>query len=221
MEYGAEKKVSKHSNLSFSVTVGVPSGVKLKIRLTRANQSYNFPIHLCEEIMPSPIFYATVVPLVVYVVVKKGFVEPFLKEQKAKKVEKQRQNNFNKLLEKRKEAQAAQELMMATYTRIKEEEENKKGLVIIKAIYGKILTNDSGDREVSNEVLDVTVPIQCIVKDSKLVMHEHSKSQLPGFFDPAIGEEKQLHIIYNYREQPYEVTIKDTEALRLPKTCNF
>lgn len=89
--------------------------------------------------MPSPVFYATVVPLVVYIVVKKGFVEPFLKEQKAKKVEKQRQNNYNKLLEKRKEALAAQDLMTATYTRIKDEEENKKGLVIIKAIYGKII----------------------------------------------------------------------------------
>jgi DnaJ family protein C protein 11 len=145
--------------------------------LTRASQVYNFPIHLCEEIMPSPIFYATVIPLVVYVVVKKGFVEPFLKEEKAKKVEKHKQNNYNKLLEKRKEAQAAQELMTATYTRIRDDEENKKGLVIIKAIYGKIVTdpNEQGDNEVTNEVLDVTIPVQCIVKDSKLVMHENTK----------------------------------------------
>ncbi|XP_044266778.1 dnaJ homolog subfamily C member 11 [Tribolium madens] len=222
IEYGAEKKVSKHSNLSFAVTVGVPSGVKLKIRLTRANQVYNFPIHLCEEIMPSPVFYATVIPLVVYVVVKKGFVEPFLKEQKAKKVEKQKQNNFNKLLEKRREALAAQDLMKATYARIRDEEENKKGLVIIKAIYGKISTdpNELGDHEVTNEIIDVTVPIQCTVKDSKLVLHENTKSQLPGFFDPAMGEDKMLHIIYNYREQPHEVTIKDNESLRLPKTSH-
>ncbi|EFA04019.2 dnaJ homolog subfamily C member 11 isoform X1 [Tribolium castaneum] len=222
VEYGAEKKVSKHSNLSFAVTVGVPSGVKLKIRLTRANQVYNFPIHLCEEIMPSPVFYATVVPLIVYVVVKKGFVEPFLKEQKAKKVEKQKQNNFNKLLEKRREALAAQDLMKATYARIRDEEENKKGLVVIKAIYGKISTdpNEVGDHEVTNEIIDVTIPIQCTVKDSKLVLHENTKSQLPGFFDPAIGEDKMLHIIYNYREQPHEVTIKDNESLRLPKTSH-
>ncbi|RZC31973.1 dnaJ -like subfamily C member 11 [Asbolus verrucosus] len=222
VEYGAEKKVSKHSNLSFAVTVGVPSGVKLKIRLTRANQVYNFPIHLCEEVMPSPVFYATVVPLVVYVVVKKGFVEPFLKEQKAKKVEKQKQNNYNKLLEKRKEAEAAQELMTATYTRIREEEESKKGLVIIKAIYGKIITdpNERGDNEITSEVIDVTIPVQCVVKDSKLVMHENTKSQLAGFFDPAIGEDKMLHVIYNYREQPHEVTVSDNEPLRLPKNCN-
>lgn len=89
--------------------------------------------------MPAPVFYATVVPLVIYIVVKKGFVEPFLRDEKNKKVEKQKQNNFNKLLEKRKEAMAAQELMNATYTRIREDESNKKGLVVIKAIYGRIM----------------------------------------------------------------------------------
>lgn len=219
VEYGAEKKVSKHSNLAFSVVCGVPAGVKLKIKLTRANQVYSFPIHLCEEVMPAPLFYGTIVPLIVYVVVKKGFVEPFLREEKSKKLEKQKQNNFNKLLERRKEAMAAQDLMQATYNRVKDDEERKKGLVIIKAIYGKII-KESGDSEVSNDVIDVTVPIQCLVKDSKLIIHESSKSDLPGFFDPALGEEKMLHVIYNYHEQPHEVTVGDTESLRLPKTSH-
>lgn len=43
--------------------------------------------------MPAPIFYATVVPLVVYIVVKKAIVEPFLKEKQQRKIEKQRENN--------------------------------------------------------------------------------------------------------------------------------
>lgn len=90
--------------------------------------------------MPSPVFYATVVPLVVYVVVKKGFVEPFMKEQHAKKVEKQKEDNKSKLAQKRKEAQAAVDLMTVTYTRICEEEENKRGLIIVKALYGKLIT---------------------------------------------------------------------------------
>ncbi|XP_076270710.1 dnaJ homolog subfamily C member 11 isoform X2 [Rhynchophorus ferrugineus] len=219
LEYGLEKKVSKHSNLAFYVVCGIPSGVKLKIRLTRANQIYTFPIHLCEEVMPSPVFYATIVPLITYLIVKKGFVEPFIKEEQSKKLEKQKQNNFNKLLEKRKEAMAAQELMQATYNRITEEESKKKGLIIIKAIYGKIL-GESGDGEISSDILDVTVPVQCLVKDSKLTIHEHSKSELPGFFDPALGEEKMLHIIYNYHDQPHEVTLKDNELVRLPKTAH-
>lgn len=47
------------------------------------------------------------------------------------------------------------------------------------------------------------------------------QSHLPGFYDPAIGEEKELTIIYNHRQQPHEVTIKDNEPLRIPKTCKF
>ncbi|KAJ8983350.1 hypothetical protein NQ317_003155 [Molorchus minor] len=74
--------------------------------------------------------------------------------------------------------------------------------------------------EMSNEVLDVTVPVQCLVKDSKLVIHDRTKSELPGFFDPALGEDKMLHIVYNYHDQPHEVTIKDNEPLRLPKTSH-
>lgn len=103
---------------------------------------YSFPIHLCEEIVPSAVFYATTIPLVVYILVKKGIVEPFNKEQQARKVEKQKQNNQVKLFEKRKEAQAAVDLMAATYARISAEEENKKGLVIVKALYGKLLTGN-------------------------------------------------------------------------------
>ncbi|CAH1955822.1 unnamed protein product [Acanthoscelides obtectus] len=223
IEYGAEKKISKFSNLAFSVVCGVPAGVKLKIRLTRASQTYSFPIHLCEEVMPAPVFYATIVPLVLYIVVKKGFVEPFIKEEKSKKLEKQKQDNFNKLLEKRREAMAAQELMQATYNRIRDEESNKKGLVIINAIYGKIIKDASqqGDMEISNDVVDVTIPVQCLVKDSKLVIHERTKSELPGFFDPALGEEKMLHIIYTYHDEPHEVTVADHEPVRLPKTCSL
>lgn len=87
--------------------------------------------------MPSPVFYATFLPIVLYVVVKKGFVEPFLREQQSRRLEKKRHENHTKMFEKRKEAEAAQDLMRATYERIRNEEERKNGLIIIKALYGK------------------------------------------------------------------------------------
>lgn len=219
LEYGVEKKVSKHSNLAASVSVGVPSGVKLKIRLTRANQVYSFPIHLCEEMLPAPIFYATIVPLVTYIIIKKGFVDPFVEKEKAKKAEKNNRNNRDKLLEKKREAQAAIDLMTAAYSRILDEEEAKKGLIIVKAIYGNVVTDgsNSNPNNFEDEVIEVTIPLQCLVKDSKLILHESPKSQLPGFFD-ITGKDKMLHIVYNYRQQPHEVTIKDNEVLRIPKT---
>lgn len=83
--------------------------------------------------------------------------------------------------------------MRATYSRIKDEEETKKGLIILKAVYGKTvegklilfsgrtryilyisLTGADNDDDES-ETIDVTVPLQCLVRDSKLVLHEQSK----------------------------------------------
>lgn len=90
--------------------------------------------------IPSAVFYATVLPIAVYIVVKKGFVEPFLREELLKRLQKKKQENYTKLMERRKEAEAAQELMIATYERIKNEEERKNGLVIVKALYGRSKT---------------------------------------------------------------------------------
>lgn len=95
--------------------------------------------------------------------------------------------------------------------------------------------NAQGDLS-AEEVLDVTVPLQCLVKNGKLELHSASKvkryglrndcvsdyvvcfqSNLPGFFDPVLGEEKELHVVYNYHQQLHEVTIKDNESLRIPR----
>ena len=59
-------------------------------RLLRGNQVYNFPIHLCEDVLPSPIFYGTVAPLVAWVLVRRLVVEPYIQQQKAKDIERHR-----------------------------------------------------------------------------------------------------------------------------------
>lgn len=77
--------------------------------------------------------------------------------------------------EKKREAKAAVDLMQAAYERIRLEEENKNGLIILRAFYGK--DADIAARTLSKRVnvIDVTVPLQCLVKDSSLVLHGNSK----------------------------------------------
>ncbi|XP_067005008.1 dnaJ homolog subfamily C member 11 isoform X1 [Anabrus simplex] len=230
LEYGAEKKVSQHSSVAAAVSLGVPSGIILRVKLSRASQTYSFPIHLSEEILPSPVFYATVTPILVWAIVKKLVIDPMVRDQKERDKEKQRETNKNRMAEKKREAQAAVNLMRATFARVRSDEEAKKGLVIVKALYGRLLTvaslsnppaSSEGEGEDApaqqDEVIDVTIPLQCLVKDSKLVLHESSKSQLPGFYDPCMGEEKSLMVQYLYHNQLHEVTVGDTEPLRIPK----
>lgn len=52
-----------------------------------------FPIHLSDELIPSPVFYATVTPVVIWAVVKKLIVDPIVLEQKQRDKEKQRELN--------------------------------------------------------------------------------------------------------------------------------
>eukprot|EP00072_Mus_musculus_P073911 XP_017175674.1 PREDICTED: dnaJ homolog subfamily C member 11 isoform X2 [Mus musculus] len=254
VEYGAERKISRHSVLGAAVSIGVPQGVSLKVKLNRASQTYFFPIHLTDQLLPSAVFYATVGPLVVYLAVHRLIIRPYLRAQKEKELEKQRENTASDILQKKQEAEAAVRLMQESVRRIIEAEESRMGekacprwaghgtalgfsnhqrevarwpvsaasaalspgLIIVNAWYGKFV-NDKSRKNEKVKVIDVTVPLQCLVKDSKLILTEASKAGLPGFYDPCVGEEKSLRVLYQFRGVLHQVMVPDSEALRIPK----
>jgi hypothetical protein len=75
--------------------------------------------------------------------------------------------------------------------------------------------------ENSIKIIDVTVPLQALVKDSTLrIGTTVSKSNLTGFYDPCIGEEKSLLIKYSLRSQIHTVLYKDTDPIILPNRGN-
>uniref|UniRef100_A0A8C3XDM5 DnaJ homolog subfamily C member 11 n=1 Tax=Catagonus wagneri TaxID=51154 RepID=A0A8C3XDM5_9CETA len=216
VEYGAERKISRHSVLGAAVSVGVPQGVSLKVKLNRASQTYFFPIHLTDQLLPSAVFYATVGPLVLYFAMHRLVIKPYLRAQKEKELEKQRESTATDILQKKQEAEAAVRLMQESVRRIIEAEESRMGLIIVNAWYGKFV-NDRSRRSEKVKVIDVTVPLQCLVKDSKLILTEASKAGLPGFYDPCVGEEKNLKVLYQFRGVLHQVMALDSEALRIPK----
>ncbi|XP_047729512.1 dnaJ homolog subfamily C member 11 [Prionailurus viverrinus] len=216
VEYGAERKISRHSVLGAAVSVGVPQGVSLKVKLNRASQTYFFPIHLTDQLLPSAVFYATVGPLVVYFALHRLVIKPYLRAQKEKELEKQRESTATDILQKKQEAEAAVRLMQESVRRIIEAEESRMGLIIVNAWYGKFV-NDKSKKSEKVKVIDVTVPLQCLVKDSKLILTEASKAGLPGFYDPCVGEEKNLKVLYQFRGVLHQVMAPDSEALRIPK----
>jgi DnaJ family protein C protein 11 len=65
-------------------------------------------------------------------------------------------------------------------------------------------------------VIDVTIPMQCLVEESQLHLHASAKSNLLGFWDCAIGEEKQLYVQYLFRDKLHEVTIDDCDPVSMP-----
>jgi hypothetical protein len=47
------------------------------------------------------------------------------------------------------------------------------------------------------------------------------QSQLPGFYDPCVGEEKSLLVHYLFHSHVHEVVVQDNECLRIPKQCKY
>ncbi|XP_034477415.1 dnaJ homolog subfamily C member 11 [Drosophila innubila] len=213
-EYGVEKKVSKYSSLIATVSIGVPSGVILKLKIIRSNQSYVFPIHLSDEIVPAAVFYASVTPIIAWFFVKKAIMDPMEADRKNIEVERSKRQNEQRLVAKKLEAMAAIHLMQSTYNRILNEEQGRQGLVIKRAIYGCTSEDDAQFKPEASH--DVTIPIQCLVRDSVLQLYDSSKSDLPGFFDPSLGDDKILRIEYTYKDVPKTINIKDNEPVRLP-----
>lgn len=83
--------------------------------------------------------------------------------------------------EKKREAEAAIDLMSVQYERNCLDEERRNGLLILSAHYGKI---DDSNPTNSNHVIDVKIPLQCLVKDSKLILQENGKVRISnGFSD--------------------------------------
>lgn len=67
----------------------------------------------------------------------------------------------------KEEAKEAIMLMRSSYERNVNTEQCKGGLVLLQAWYG-IFGN-------TNKLIDVTIPLQCLVSNSKLILPEQSK----------------------------------------------
>uniref|UniRef100_A0AAQ6AIH9 J domain-containing protein n=1 Tax=Amphiprion ocellaris TaxID=80972 RepID=A0AAQ6AIH9_AMPOC len=209
VEYGAERKISRHSVLSATVSIGVPQGVTLKIKLARASQTYLFPVHLTDQLLPSAVFYATVGPLLVYMAIHRLVIIPYTQAQKEQELELQRKSSATDIAKKKQEAESAVSTRMQKHS-------YSLCLIILNAWYGKFVS-DTSQKQEKAKVIDVTVPLQCLVKDSKLILTETSKAGLPGFYDPCVGEEKSLKLLYQFRGVMHQVISADTEPLRIPK----
>ncbi len=259
LEYGVEKKVSAHSTLGATMVVGVPVGVTLKLKLTRAKQTYLLPVHLTDEVVPTPVFYGTVTPLLVWFAVHKLVLEPLEARKHSADQEKRLRIARERIAEAKLEAEGAVSLMRERFLRIRGEAEKSDGLVIVVALYGRILDADGSIRQGLDvldansidtnleEVVDVTVAVQCLCEDASRIalFPGGSKAELPGFYDPLIssatakndedqeddreaeeedkgeGESaKRLLVVYRYHSALHRVIVGDAEGVRLPRSAH-
>ena len=100
----------------------------------------------------------------------------------------------------------------------KQEERRRQGeLVILSASYGA--TEGSSDQKFSTEqAADVTTALASLVDEDGILFIPPGlrKSGLPGFWDPAPGQDKTLRVRYSYRGHEIDVEVPGRDGLRLP-----
>ena len=215
--YGIEHEIAIMTSVSASVLLGPSEGVIMKLKLSRAYMNFSIKVHLSEFVGLVPLFYATSIPLALYGCVKTLAFAPLIRKEWLEDIKEKRQEKSKEVAEKRSRAEAAVELMEETMQRIVNTEQAKHGLLIVEAWYGKLFDYESDKEQVEPKVVDVRVPLQCLVMESKLILHDTSKANIPGFYDPCIGEKKHLRVRYEFRGKPHEVTVNNSEPLVIPR----
>lgn len=182
IQYGLSKNLTTLSSIGMDVVLGTSSGVTLNIKYNYGSQNFRFNFLLYDEILLSAIFYGTIVPVAVYSCVNSLIVKPYQEQQKRHKIQAGRAQNSAKLAEMQKEALSLQKLWQSNYQKSVQQENEKNGLVIEKAFFGSAerirQLKDQANFTLSSPLIDlfeVTIPLQCQVKESSLHLPNGSK----------------------------------------------
>ncbi|PHZ09606.1 DnaJ-domain-containing protein [Rhizopus microsporus ATCC 52813] len=206
---GSDHKVTKHARIGFTLECGLALGVIVKFRVSRLGQKVTVPIILSPEFDLKLVLFGAVVPATVAIAVDQWVLKPIRRQRIEEKVQQLREQHKEYLENRKREALDAQSLMEDIAKRKQRQEENNNGLVIVKAIYGNM------NKE--SEQIDVTVVVQTLVHESRLTIPSgHSKTHILGFYDPCLGEKKQLMVEYRYRHRLHQVTVDDQSPLLCP-----
>ena len=167
-----------------------------------------------------------------------------------RKLDEIREQNAELIQSRRVDAQEAIELMKDSVARKVESELSRDGIIIISALYGKLPPSlsarilslqgmknmtDNINRHISSIInselnlpqhessfIDVTIPVQSLVQNGQLhISGGHSKSNMIGFWDPCLGEKKQLDIVYQFQGKLHHVQVDDKAAVAAPLRGNI
>lgn len=216
-------RVTENTRAGALLEVNLGGGIQLRLTVNRLGQKLAFPILLSADLNPYVAFCTTVLPASAYAALYHFYILPRKHERIKNRIHELRVEHADYIAAKRQEAGDAVLLMERSVQTRTEAERQRDGLVILSASYGLATAfTPRGLREIETEdgytaVIDVTIPVQALVQNSRLVIPAgRAKHNLLGFYDPCIGENKKLRIRYLFRGRLHEITVDDVSGLRAP-----
>eukprot|EP00116_Pleurobrachia_bachei_P003897 sb/3464159/ len=119
------------------------------------------------RVEPVAVVYGTTFPLFVYSALHYLVIKPYLNKKRAEDTAAKAEELSAWLETQREEARGAITLMKESYHKIVNLEQGKGGLIIMQAWYGVFGS--------ANKLIDVTIPLQCLVHSSRLILPDSTK----------------------------------------------
>ena len=211
-------------------------------RFTRLGQKVSLPIVLAHDLNPYVLAGVTLFPAATYLALYRYLIQPRKKRRLAqsvaqdlfyesslisRRVRELREEHADFIAEKKAQAEEAISILERPTSVKLAAERAKHGLIIVSAHYGtasaftargmKEIGSSNPEGPGESGWIDVTLPVQALVGDSKLVIPGgRAKYNLIGFWDPCIGEPKKLRVRYLFKDVLHEVTVDDMSGLRIP-----
>ncbi|GAA6064253.1 hypothetical protein JCM10212_006402 [Sporobolomyces blumeae] len=218
--WNVDRRVTENVKAGMGLEVAANGAMTVKLRFIRLGQRITLPVIVSTSLDPKLFVTLTLGPAVGILATNHFVLAPRKRRKLSGKLKELRKEHAEYIRDKREEALQAQELVKEYVAKRVKEEEAKDGLVILEAIYGVL---ESVDEKVESDVerrwVEVSLPLQALVpaNSSQLIIPSgRSKSSLLGFYDPAIGEKKQLRIRYRFKGNLHEATWSDKAGVALP-----
>lgn len=185
----ASTRVTEHTVAGANLMIPIGGGIVLKIYSDRLGQKIQLPIMLSLDNDPTIIFCTTVLPAAGYTLLHHFYLLPKKKARITSRIKDLRKQHADYLAQKRQEALDSVMVMERNVASKVQQERSRQGLVILDAKYGlSTAFSNKATREILDDeglpvVIDVTVPLQALVQNSKLyVPGGRAKHNILGFY---------------------------------------
>ena len=214
--YSVWRGIDRYSSIRFGSSLNL-NGLRWDFEYHRSKQRISVPVQLTDEIPSiSWVIGLFAAPLIVDAIFQALFLAPL----RYRRMRQQREE----LLKGMARARYEQRFQRAEAEEGREVELSSRGIVILQARFGlhtdRAAPSATGDTSASPTWIEVAIVLQHRVHHerdhSRLVLAEDF-SKIPGFYDCAPEDDKELVVHYLYRNEYHVASYEEGEPVILPQ----